>query len=160
MRWIGRRGANAGIWQLLFTPPAVDADTEWLEDRCHPHSRPSTRRGRNRGQPTQAEGRCLGGVTPKLQAVCEAWGHPRRFIVPGGERHDGPQAQARLEGCHAHAVRADTGDEAEALVTGSQPTGAMALIAPRSNRTVLRAYNTARSFPLFVQLAASDVWRK
>ncbi|MEO8340727.1 MAG: hypothetical protein ABI604_13585 [Nitrospirota bacterium] len=62
----------------------------------------------------------------------------------GGERHDGSQAQARLEGCHAHAVRADTSDEAEELVTGSQPTGALAVIPPWSNLTVLRGHDTAR----------------
>lgn len=68
----------------------------------------------------------------------DALGHPLRFIVTGGERHDGTQAQALLEGCHAQAVRADKGYDADALGNEMQRTGALVVIPPRSNRTVLR----------------------
>ena len=150
------------------------------DDRCHHHSRPSTRRGRTRGPQTKALGRGRDGVTTKLHAVCDAWGTPLRFIVPGGARQDGT---------HAHAVLADKGDDADELVTWIQQTGAWAVLPPRSNRTVLRDYDkvryternlvermcgylkpfrrvatrydkTARSFLSFVQLAASDLWLK
>ena len=159
------------------------------DDRCHHHSRPSTRRGRKRGQQTQALGRCRGGFTTKLHAVCDALGNPLRFIVTGGERHDSTQAQALLEGFHAHAVLADKGYDADELVTWIQQTGALVVIPPRSNRTVLRDYDkalyqernrvermfgdlkhfrrvatrydkTALSFLSFVQLAASYLWLK
>jgi transposase len=63
--------------------------------------------------------------------------------VTGGERHDRTQAQALLEGFHAHAVLADTGDDADELVTWIQQTGALVVIPPRSNRTVLRDYDKA-----------------
>jgi transposase len=82
-RWSGvhqrfRRWAKAGIWQMMFNTLAVDADTEWLMIDGHHHSRPSTCRGRTRGQQTQALGRCRGGCTTKLHAVCDAVGHPLR----------------------------------------------------------------------------------
>ena len=121
--------------------------------------------------------------------MCDALGHPLRFIVTGGERHDSTQAQALLEGFHAHAVLADKGYDADELVTWIQQTGALVVIPPRSNRTVLRDYantlykerhrvermfgdlkhfrrvatrydKTARSFLSFVQLAASYLWLK
>ncbi|HSL04148.1 MAG TPA: IS5 family transposase [Nitrospiraceae bacterium] len=188
-RWAGvhqrfRRGARAGIWQMIFNTLAVDADTEWLMIeatiiRAHPHAA-----GATGGKQTQALGRCRGGVTTKLPAVCDALGNPLRFIVTGGERHDCTQAQALLEGFHAQAVLADKGYDADELVTWIQQTGAVAVIPPRSNRTVRRDYDktlyrernlvermlgylkhfrrvatrydkTALSFLSFVQLAAS-----
>jgi hypothetical protein len=82
------------------------------DDRCHHHPRPSTCRECTRGQQTQALGRCRGGCTTKLHAVCDALGHPLRFIVTGGERHDCTQAQALLDGFHAQAVLADKGYDA------------------------------------------------
>lgn len=141
------------------------------------------------GQQAQAFGRCRGGCATTLHAVCDALGHPLRFIVTGGERHDSTQAQALLEGFHAHAVLADKGYDADELVTWIQQTGALVVIPPRSNRTVLRDYantlykerhrvermfgylkhfrrvatrydKTARSFLSFVQLAASYLWLK
>jgi len=110
-------------------------------------------------------------------------------MVAGGERHDCPQAQALLEGFQAHAVLADKGYDADELVNWIQQTGALAVIPPRSNRTVLRDYDTALykernlvermfgylkpfrrvatrydktalSFLSFVQLAASYLWLK
>ena len=121
--------------------------------------------------------------------MCDALGHPLRFIVTGGERHDSIQAQALLEGFHVHAVLADKGYDADELITWIQETGALAVIPPRSNRTVLRDDDTAlykernlvermfgylkhfrrvatrydktaRSFLSFVQLAASYLWLK
>jgi transposase len=73
--------------------------------------------------------------------VCEALGNPLRFILPGGERHDCTQAQALLAGFHAQAVLADKGYDADELVTGIQQTGAVAVIPPRSSRTVRRDYD-------------------
>ncbi|MDI3466103.1 MAG: Mobile element protein [Nitrospira sp.] len=121
--------------------------------------------------------------------MCDALGNPLRFIVTGGERHDSTQAQALLEGFHAHAVLADKGYDADELVKSIQQTGALVVIPPRSNRTVLRNYDkalykernlvermfgylthfrrvarrydkTALSFLSFVQLAASYLWLK
>jgi transposase len=125
----------------------------------------------------------------KLHAVCDALGNPFRFIVTGGERHDCTQAQALLDGLPAHAVLATKGYDADELVQWIQQTGALMVIPPRSNRTVLRDYDTAlykernlvermlgylkhfrrvatrydktaRSFLSFVQLAASYLWLK
>ena len=121
--------------------------------------------------------------------MCDALGNPARFIVTGGERHDCTQAQALLEGFHAHAVLADKGDDSDELIKWIQQTGALVVIPPRSNRTVLRDYDTALykernlvermfgylkhfrrmatrydktalSFLSFVQLVASYVWLK
>jgi transposase len=116
-------------------------------------------------------------------------GNPLRFIVTGGERHDCTQAQALLNGFHTQAVLADKGYDADELVTWIQQTGAVAVIPPRSNRTIRRGYDkalyrernlvermfgylkhfrrvatrydkTALSFLSFVQLAASYLWLK
>ena len=121
--------------------------------------------------------------------MCDALGNPLRFIVTGGERHDCTQAQALLDGFHAQAVLADKGYDADELVEWIQQTGALVVIPPRSNRTVLRDYDkalykernlvermfgylkhfrrvatrydkTALSFLSFVQLAASYLWLK
>ena len=121
--------------------------------------------------------------------MCDALGNPLRFIVTGGERHDCTQALALLKGFQAHAVLADKGDDADELITWIQETGALAVIPPRSNRLVLRDYDTALykernlvermcgylkhfrrvatrydktalSFLSFVQLAASYLWLK
>ena len=121
--------------------------------------------------------------------MCNAWGNPLRFIATGGERHDCTQAQALLEGFHAHAVLADKGYDADELISWIQQTGAVVVIPPRSNRTVLRDYDTvlykernlvermfgylkhfrrvatrydktARSFLSFIQLAARYLWLK
>lgn len=121
--------------------------------------------------------------------MCDALGNPLRFIVTGGERHDRTQAQPLLEGFQAHAVLADTGYDTDELVTSIQQIGALAVIPPRSNRTVRRDSDTALSkernlvermcgylthfrrgatrydktalsFLSFVQLAASYLWLK
>lgn len=121
--------------------------------------------------------------------MCDALGNPLRFIVTGGAQHDCTQAQALLEGFHAHAVLADKGYDADALVNEIQQTGAVAVIPPRSHRTVRRDYDkalykernlvermfgylkhfrrvatrydkTVLSFLSFVQLAASYLWLK
>lgn len=75
--------------------------------------------------------------------MCDALGNPLRFIVTGGERHDSTQAQPLLEGFQAHAVLADTGYDTDELVTSIQQIGALAVIPPRSNRTVRRDSDTA-----------------
>ena len=159
------------------------------DDRCDDHSRPSTRCRRKRGQQTQALGRCRGGFSTKLHAVCDALGNPLRFIVTGGERHECTQAQALLDGLRTQAVLADKGYDTDEIVRMVQQTGALVVIPPRSNRTVLRDYDkvlykernlvermfgylkhfrrvatrydkTALSFLSFVQLAASYLWLK
>jgi transposase len=61
--------------------------------------------------------------------------------VTGGERHDRTQAQALLEGLHAHAMLADKGYDADELVKWIQQTGAVVVIPPSSNRTVLCDYD-------------------
>ena len=112
-RWSGvhqrfRRWAKAEIWQMLFNTLVIDADTEWLiiditTIRAHQNAAGA------KGAQAQALGRCRGGFTTPLHAVCDALGNPLRFIVTGGERHDSTQAQALLEGFHAHAVLVDEG---------------------------------------------------
>ena len=79
---------------MMFNTLAVDADTEWLmidatTIRAHQYAA-----GAKGEQQTQVLGRCRGGCTTKLHACAMALGHPLRFIVTGGERHDCTQAQA------------------------------------------------------------------
>lgn len=121
--------------------------------------------------------------------MCDALGHPLRFIVTEGERHDYIQAQALLDGIPAQAVPADKGYDADEIGKWIQQSGALVVIPPRSNRTVRRDYDkvlykernlvermfgylknfrrvatrydkTALSFLPFVQLPASFLWLK
>ena len=86
-------------------------------------------------------GRSRGGLTTKLHAVTDALGNPLRWILTPGQRNDITQAKALLDGIDAGAVVADRGYDADWLVAQIEATGAEAVIPPKSNRTVQRAYD-------------------
>ena len=64
-----------------------------------------------------------------------------RFILTGGERHDCTQALALIEGLKSEAVLADKGYDADYIVQAVEEMGAIAVIPPKSNRRLPRAYD-------------------
>jgi transposase len=94
---------------MIFHTLAAKADTEWLMldstiIRAHQHAA-----GAKGGQQKEALGRSRGGFSTQIQAVCDALGHPLRFILTGGPAADCQQALALLDGWKADAVWADKG---------------------------------------------------
>jgi len=78
--------------------------------------------------------------------IADALGNPLSFTLTGAEQADITQAPALLDAITApHAVIADKGYDAEALVEKIEPSGADAHIPPRSNRTHQRDYDQPRA---------------
>lgn len=63
-------------------------------------------------------------------------------MLTPGQRNDITQAKALLDGLETAAVVADRGYDADWLVAQIESGGAAAVIPPKSNRTVQRAYDT------------------
>src|SRR3982751_3037717 len=122
------------VWQLELDPPAVSAlvaqgrladDFQYACGECryrmadagfYDCSRPSACRWRKRGQQNEALGRSRGGFSTQIHAVCDALGHPLRFILTGGQAADCRQALALLDGLKADAVLADKGYDANYII--------------------------------------------
>jgi transposase len=76
--------------------------------------------------------------------VGEAWGNPVRWRLTPGQRHEIPQAPARLEGLRPQAGVADKALDAQGFIEGLENTGAQAVIPPRDNRPETRNYDRHR----------------
>ena len=92
----------------------------------------------------QAWGRARGGLSTQIHPVGEAWGNPVRWRLTPGQRHEIPQAPARLEGWKPQAGVADKALDAQEFIEGLENTGAQAVIPPRDNRTETRDYDRHR----------------
>jgi transposase len=68
-------------------------------------------------------------------------GNPLRWLLTPGQRNDITQAKALIEGIETDAVVADKGYDADWLVLLVEASGAEAVIPPKSNRKVQRAYD-------------------
>ncbi len=68
-------------------------------------------------------------------------GNPVKFILTPGQKADVTQGEALIEGHDADAVIADKGYDSDPLVRRIEAQGAEAVIPPKTNRKVLRAYN-------------------
>lgn len=64
-----------------------------------------------------------------------------RCLLTGGEVADITQAQALLENIQTNAVLADKGYDANALIESIEASGAIAVIPPKGNRLIQRAYD-------------------
>ena len=79
-------------------------------------------------------GRSRGGRTSKVHAVVDEQGRPRRFIVTGGQVHDGQVLPDLLKGAGAPlAVVADKAYGARAIRQFIADDGALAVIPSKSN---------------------------
>ena len=73
--------------------------------------------------------------------VVDARGQPIRFILTGGQVHDATQAIPLLIGIKATHVLGDKGYDSNQILEFIQQRGAVAVIPPRSNRTIPREYD-------------------
>ena len=96
---------------------------------------------RKRGGRDQALGRSRGGLSTKIHMAADADGQPIRFILTGGQAGDAPQAIPLLTGIKAGHVIADKGYDSNEILNFIQRQGATAVIPPKSNRRVPRAYD-------------------
>ena len=78
----------------------------------------------------------------KVHTAVDALGNPMRLILSAGQIADIDFATDLIADIRTNAVIADKGYDADALVQRIQASGAQAVIPPRSNRKVLRVYDT------------------
>jgi transposase len=86
-------------------------------------------------------GRSRGGFSTKIHIVVDALGNPVRFLLTPGQAADVGQGAALLEGLDARAAIADKGYDSNDLVARIERGGAEAVIPPKKNRKVPRAYD-------------------
>lgn len=92
-------------------------------------------------QDEEAMGKSRGGLSTKIHAAVDALGNPIRFILTAGQCSEIKQANPLIAGFSAEYVMADKGYDADAFIDEIQSIEAIAVIPPRSNRTVLRDYD-------------------
>jgi transposase len=83
-------------------------------------------------QATEALGRSKGGLTTTIHTAVDGLGNPLRCILTPGQASDDTQAELRLQGLPAQHVIADKGDASHKSVEAIKPSGATAVIPPRS----------------------------
>lgn len=93
------------------------------------------------GQSDQALGRSRGGFSTKIHIAADALGNPVEFLLTPGQEADVAQGEALLEGHDGGAVIADKAYDSEPLVRRIEGRGAVAVIPPKRNRKVMRAYD-------------------
>ena len=93
------------------------------------------------GQEAQALGRSRGGFSTKIHIAVDALGNPLRLLLTAGQRHDSPQAAHLIEGYEPHALIADKGYDADALLEAVTTKGIKAVIPPKKSRLVQREYD-------------------
>ena len=80
-------------------------------------------------------------MSTKVHVAVDALGNPVRLILTGGQVADVTQAEALVSGIKAEPVIADKGYDSDKLVGAIEAGGAKAVIPPRKNRKVARAYD-------------------
>jgi transposase len=82
----------------------------------------------------QALGRSKGGLTTKLHALCDALGHPIKFTLTPGQRHDVTQAAPLLNDVEHTRVLADKAYDSEQVMTLLANKHCEPVIPSKSNR--------------------------
>ena len=120
--------------------PVRDARTIWrpgfaTHDRLLRRESAPIGGGRKRGEKNQAIGRSRGGRTTKIHAVTDEHCRPVAFLLTGGQVPDCVAAQELIEKLPECAVvNGDKGYDADKLRRNIEARGALANIAPKSNR--------------------------
>jgi len=76
--------------------------------------------------------------------LVEGLGSLARFSLTGGEPGDSPQALPQLKDLRPGSVSADKAYDSDAIIEHLRATGIEAVIPPRSNRLVQRAFDKHR----------------
>ena len=80
-------------------------------------------------------------MTTKIHAVVDALGNPIRLLLTGGQTHDSVPVRELLSGIIAEYILADKAYDKDSLIIDVENGGATAVIPPRRNRLVQRAYD-------------------
>lgn len=80
-------------------------------------------------------------MTTKIHAVVDALGNPIRLLLTGGQTHDSVPVRELLSGIIAKYILADKAYDKDSLIIDVENAGATAVIPPRRNRLVQRAYD-------------------
>ena len=86
-------------------------------------------------------GRSGGGSTTKIRVLADAPGRPLRFILTGGQANDCTQAGRLLGDSGTGCVVADEGYGTDRVLAKIEGLGAIAVVAPKSDREVQREYD-------------------
>ena len=100
-----------------------------------------TRGGRKRGDQTQGLGRSRGGWGTKIHALCDAHGHPLRFLFTPGQAADCSHALELMTGIQTTALIADKGYDANNLIDALKQQNIEVVIPPRSHRKKPREWD-------------------
>ena len=107
--------------------------------RAHPYAAGALKT--SGGQTSQALGRSRGGFSTKIHIAVDSLGHPLRFMLTAGQRHDITCAEALIDGYSSEYVIADTSYDAMAFIESITERGAVPVIPPRANRRDSRDYD-------------------
>jgi putative transposase len=86
-------------------------------------------------------GRSRGGFGTKIHILVDALGNPVELLLTAGQGADVTQAEPLMEGRKAGAYILDKAYDSDAVVSAAQRQGAEAVIPPKENRKVARAYD-------------------
>lgn len=106
------RWAKAGVWERVLAALIDDPKNKYVmldATLVRAYQQAATGKGaaKNGGTANEALGHSRGGLTSKIHMLANALGRPLRFLLTGGEVHDGRAAEIVLDGVGARAVIAD-----------------------------------------------------
>jgi transposase len=136
-----RRWVRARVFDQIFKTLSGEPDFEYAMidgTIVSVHQKASGAKG---GAETNAIGRSRGGLTTKIVALVDALGNLVRFVLLPGQRHDSVGVPPLIEGVSFDALLGDKAFDADWLRADLDDRGAVAVIPPRANRTVIIDYD-------------------
>lgn len=137
-----RRWQKKGIWENILQLSKTEPDTEYLMiDATIIRAHACAAGYEKDGNQKNALGRSAGGFSTKIHALCDSLGNPLKFILTQGQVHDVTQAESLIENVKGVHILADKGYDSDDFVKTIEQQGCFALIPPRKNRKLKRAYD-------------------
>jgi transposase len=136
-----RRWVRARVFDQIFKTLSGEPDFEYAMidgTIVSVHQKASGAKG---GAETNAIGRSRGGLTTKIVALVDGLGNLVRFVLLPGQRHDIVGVPPLIEGVSFDALLGDKAFDADWLRADLDDRGAVAVIPPRANRTVIIDYD-------------------
>jgi transposase len=136
-----RRWVRAMVFERIFKALSGAPDFEYAMidgTIVSVHQKASGAKG---GAEKNAIGRSRGGLTTKIVALVDALGNLIRFVLLPGQRHDIVGVPPLIEDVSFDALLGDKAFDADRLRADLDDRGAIAVIPPRANRTVIIDYD-------------------
>jgi transposase len=136
-----RRWVRARAFDRIFKALSGEPDFEYAMidgTIVSVHQKASGGKG---GAEKNAIGRSRGGLTTKIVALVDGLGNLVRFVLLPGQRHDIVGVPPLIEGVSFDALLGDKAFDADWLRADLDDRGAVAVIPPRANRTVIIDYD-------------------